>query len=126
MLKLLHIDGLYDVLREFGERKPGVRDVRGSDSDGAGCEQSGAGKPGPDGYSAPRDGYGRQIDSRVVAIEPSAEFERRVGEGKLEAVFIRAPIIREARDGVKVLAEYYGDPVLIEQGVIWRRRFIRS
>ena len=34
----------------------------------------------------------------------------------MEAVFIRAPIIREVRGDVKVLAEYEGDPVLIEQG----------
>ena len=53
-----------------------------------------------------RNAYGRQVDSRVVALEPEAEFARRTGPGKLEAVFIRAPIIREVRDGVQVLAEY--------------------
>ena len=63
-----------------------------------------------------RNAYGRQVDSRVVALEPQAEFARRTAPGKLEAVFIRAPIIREVRDGVRVLAEYEGDPVLIEQG----------
>ena len=31
-------------------------------------------------------------------------------------MFIRAPIIRRVDDGVQVLAEYEGDPVLIEQG----------
>jgi 5'-phosphate synthase pdxT subunit len=31
-------------------------------------------------------------------------------------VFIRAPIIRSAGNGIHVLAEYEGDPVLIEQG----------
>ncbi len=36
--------------------------------------------------------------------------------GKLEAVFIRAPIIRRTGPGVKVLARYDGDPVLVEQG----------
>ena len=35
---------------------------------------------------------------------------------KLEAVFIRAPIIRRAGPGVKVLARYAGDPVLVEDG----------
>ena len=63
-----------------------------------------------------RNAYGRQVDSRVVAMEPEAEFAERTAPGKLEAVFIRAPIIREVRDGVRVLAEYEGDPVLIEQG----------
>jgi len=63
-----------------------------------------------------RNAYGRQLDSRVTEIEPDAEFERRMGGGKLEAVFIRAPIIREVGENVRVLARYNGDPVLVEEG----------
>ena len=43
-------------------------------------------------------------------------FLKRAGAGKLEAVFIRAPIIRRLHDGMKLLAQYEGDPVLIEDG----------
>ena len=39
-----------------------------------------------------------------------------VGEGDVEAVFIRAPIIRRTGPDVRVLAQYEGDPVLVEQG----------
>ena len=63
-----------------------------------------------------RNAYGRQIDSRVANISPGAEFQKRAGAGDVEAVFIRAPIIRRTGPGVKVLAEYDGDPVLVEQG----------
>ena len=63
-----------------------------------------------------RNGYGRQIDSRVARLSPDAEFQKRAGEGDVEAVFIRAPIIRRTGPGVRVLAEYEGDPVLVEQG----------
>ena len=35
---------------------------------------------------------------------------------RLEAVFIRAPIIRRCGPRVKVLAEYEGNPVLVEEG----------
>lgn len=63
-----------------------------------------------------RNAYGRQIDSRVANISPGAEFQKRVGAGDVEAVFIRAPIIRRTGPGVNVLAEYDGDPVLVEQG----------
>jgi 5'-phosphate synthase pdxT subunit len=63
-----------------------------------------------------RNGYGRQMDSRVTSIEPGADFERRTAPGPLEAVFIRAPIIRRAGAGARVLASYGGDPVLVEQG----------
>jgi 5'-phosphate synthase pdxT subunit len=38
------------------------------------------------------------------------------GEGDLEAVFIRAPVIRRVGGGVSVLARYHGDPVLVRQG----------
>jgi 5'-phosphate synthase pdxT subunit len=63
-----------------------------------------------------RNAYGRQVDSRVVELDAAPEFEQRTSPGKLEAVFIRAPIIRRAGQGIHVLAEYAGDPVLIEQG----------
>ena len=53
-----------------------------------------------------RNAYGRQIDSRIAHLD-----------GGLEAVFIRAPIIRRCGPGVKVLAEYEGDPVLVEEGL---------
>jgi 5'-phosphate synthase pdxT subunit len=35
---------------------------------------------------------------------------------RLEAVFIRAPIIRQLGAGSRVLASYDGDPVWVEQG----------
>jgi 5'-phosphate synthase pdxT subunit len=63
-----------------------------------------------------RNAYGRQLDSRVTHIQPGVEFASRTGAGELEAVFIRAPIIRRTGPEVKVLAEYRGDPVLVEQG----------
>lgn len=63
-----------------------------------------------------RNAYGRQIDSRVVRIEPEAEFTNRTSPGELEAVFIRAPIIRCFGEEARVLARYNGDPVLVEQG----------
>jgi 5'-phosphate synthase pdxT subunit len=67
-------------------------------------------------FTVERNAYGRQIDSRVASLSPAPDFQKRAGEGNLEAVFIRAPIIRRAGPEVKVLAEYAGDPVLVEQG----------
>jgi len=63
-----------------------------------------------------RNAYGRQIDSRVTVLDPEPEFQKRTAPGKLEAVFIRAPVIRRVNGGGKVLARYAGDPVLVEQG----------
>ena len=58
--------------------------------------------------SVERNAYGRQVDSRIVEIESTV--------GLVEAVFIRAPIIRRAGAGVEVLASYQGDAVLVRQG----------
>jgi 5'-phosphate synthase pdxT subunit len=54
-----------------------------------------------------RNAYGRQLDSRIAHLDV---------EGDLEAVFIRAPIIRRVGENARVLATYQGDPVLVEQG----------
>jgi len=51
----------------------------------------------------------------VAQIEPVNEFVQRAGPGNMEAVFIRAPIIRRTGPGSKVLARYQGNPVLVEQ-----------
>jgi 5'-phosphate synthase pdxT subunit len=63
-----------------------------------------------------RNGYGRQIDSRIVELEPSSDFQERAGAGRLEAVFIRAPVIHKIGPGGKVLASYLEHPVLVQQG----------
>ena len=116
MLKLLHIDGLYDALREFGDRKPVFGTCAGAILMARDVSNPAQESLGMMDIAVERNAYGRQIDSRVVDLEPGSEFGARTSPGKLEAVFIRAPIIREVRGDVKVLAEYEGDPVLIEQG----------
>jgi 5'-phosphate synthase pdxT subunit len=59
-----------------------------------------------------RNGYGRQVDS----------FETDVAVAGLEepfhAVFIRAPVVERAGEGVEVLAVVDGDPVLCRQGAV--------
>jgi len=116
MLKLLHIDGLYEALAEFGETKPVFGTCAGAILMARNVSNPAQESFGMMNIAVERNAYGRQVDSRVVEIDPEPEFGKRTSPGKLEAVFIRAPIIREVRDGVRVLAEYDGDPVLIEQG----------
>jgi pyridoxal 5'-phosphate synthase pdxT subunit len=116
MLKLLHIEGLADALAEFGRKKPVFGTCAGAILMAKDVSNPAQESFGMMDITVERNAYGRQVDSRIVSLEPDAEFGERTSPGKLEAVFIRAPIIREVRDGVKVLAEYAGDPVLIEQG----------
>jgi 5'-phosphate synthase pdxT subunit len=116
MLKLLNYMELKEPLRRFAAGHPVfgtcagaillAKEVRNPEQESFGVVD----------LTVERNAYGRQIDSRVVALQPSDDFGSRVGEGELEAVFIRAPIIRRFGPDVKVLAEYKGDPVLVEQG----------
>jgi pyridoxal 5'-phosphate synthase pdxT subunit len=59
-----------------------------------------------------RNAYGRQIDSFIGQAECSFE------GGPLEAVFIRAPRIKEVGPNVTVLATVGGEPVLAREGNI--------
>ena len=109
MLKLLDLENLFEPLREFGLRKP----VFGTC---AGAILLARTVTHPEQRSlelmdlvVERNGYGRQLDSRVARIDGP-------GFDDFEAVFIRAPIIRSVGPSVRVLATYRDAPVLVEQG----------
>jgi 5'-phosphate synthase pdxT subunit len=116
MLKLMRYENLFDAVAEFGRRKP----VFGTCA-GAILMANRVSSPAQESFglmdlAVERNAYGRQVESRVTEIEPEAEFEQRTAPGRLEAVFIRAPIIREVGVNVHVLARYNNDPVLVEEG----------
>jgi pyridoxal 5'-phosphate synthase pdxT subunit len=116
MLKLLHQDGLMDTLAEFGRHKPVFGTCAGAILMAAEVWNPAQESLALMDIAVERNAYGRQIDSRVTVLEPEPEFQRRTAPGKLEAVFIRAPVIRRVNGGGHVLARYRGDPVLVEQG----------
>ena len=116
MLKLLRSENLFDDLAEFGSRKPMFGTCAGAILMARDVTHPVQESLGVMDIAVERNAYGRQLDSRVVELDPSPEFEMRTSPGKLEAVFIRAPIIRGAGAGVQVLAQYAGDAVLVEQG----------
>jgi 5'-phosphate synthase pdxT subunit len=116
MLKLLHYEKLFDDVVDYGRRKPMFGTCAGAILMARDVTNPAQESMGLMDIEVERNAYGRQVDSRVVALDAEPEFEQRTSPGKLEAVFIRAPIIRRAGEGIHVLAEYAGDPVLIEQG----------
>ncbi len=108
MLKLLHREGLFEPLKTFGQTKPIFGTCAGAillATQVTSPEQESLGLMD---IGVQRNAYGRQLDSRVVTLPSTL--------GDLEAVFIRAPIIRSVGPEVKVLATYNNDPVLAEQG----------
>lgn len=110
MVKLLDEENLLDPLRQFGENKPIFGTCAGAillATEVANPRQRSLGLMN---MEIERNGYGRQLDSRIARLNPEGL------EGGIEAVFIRAPIIRRVGDDAHVLATYQGDPVLVEQG----------
>lgn len=57
-----------------------------------------------------RNAFGRQVDSFETALDVAGV------DGAVDAVFIRAPFVESVGDGVEVLAEVDGHPVLVRQG----------
>lgn len=108
MLKLLGYTDLLEPLRSFAEAKPVFGTCAGAILLATEVTHPSQVSLQAIDMTVERNGYGRQIDSRVVMLPFQG--------GDLEAVFIRAPIIRRTGPGVTVLAEYQGMPVLIEQG----------
>ena len=110
MLKLIREENLYEPLREFGHSRP----IFGTCA-GAILLADKVSHPLQDSLrlmdiDVERNAYGRQLDSRIVHLKPEN------GDRDLEAVFIRAPIIRRVGEDAKILAKYQDDPVLVEQG----------
>lgn len=66
-----------------------------------------------------RNAFGRQVDSFEADIEVPAV----APEGPLRAVFIRAPSVAQAGEGVEVLARCEGRIVLVRQGTLLAAAF---
>ena len=116
MLKLLHYDHLLEPLAEFALRKPVFGTCAGAILLARRVSNPAQESLGMLDIDVERNAYGRQLDSRVAAIDVEPEFRERAGAEKLEAVFIRAPIIKRTGPRSRVLAWYAGDPVLVEEG----------
>jgi 5'-phosphate synthase pdxT subunit len=58
-----------------------------------------------------RNGYGRQVDSFEAELDVPS-----LGGDPFHGVFIRAPKVEHVGDGVEVLAEHAGVPVLLRHG----------
>jgi 5'-phosphate synthase pdxT subunit len=116
MLKLIHSENLMDPLRRFGQQKPIFGTCAGAILLASEVSHPAQESLGLMDISVERNAYGRQIDSQVTRVNPEPEFEFRTQPGELEAVFIRAPIIRQVSPQARVLACYAGAPILVEQG----------
>jgi pyridoxal 5'-phosphate synthase pdxT subunit len=121
MSKLLDSSGLFDPVREL------VRDGVPTFGTCAGmillAREVADGRPDQRGFDVldirvRRNGYGRQ----VASFEADVEVESLPG-GPFHGVFIRAPFVERVGEGVDVLADHEGVPVLVRSGRVWASSF---
>lgn len=117
MLKLLDSEKLFEPLRAFGRRRPIFGTCAGAILLASEVLNPSQPSLGLVDIRIERNAYGRQVDSRVAVVRLDAAFPLRDGGDEIEAVFIRAPIVRGVGPEARVLARYQGDPVLVEQGL---------
>ena len=115
MLKLIEMEKLTEALARFGASSPVFGTCAGAILMAKGVTNPTQFSFGMMDIDVERNGYGRQLDSRVVELSGDNLKGPLAGE-TVEAVFIRAPIIRRVGEGGVVLAQYQGDPVLVQQG----------
>jgi len=108
MLKLLNQESLMEPLRRFGQAKPIFGTCAGAILLAREVQSPAQESLDLVDITIERNAYGRQLHSRVTEVN--------LDSGPVEAVFIRAPVIRRTGDDVRVLAQLDGDPVLVEQG----------
>lgn len=108
MLKLLHEEGMFEPLKEFGQKNPILATCAGAILLATEVKNPVQESLGLVDMTIERNAYGRQVDSRIVRL--ATPF------GESEAVFIRAPIIRRTGKDSEVLATYLDTPVLVRSG----------
>jgi len=112
MLKLMSYYGLFEPLKEFAAAKPVFGTCAGAILLATDVVSPAQASLDVLDMTIERNAYGRQVDSHVARLQGHA----LEGANELEAVFIRAPIIRRVGDSGKVLATHNGDPVLVDFG----------
>lgn len=115
MLRLMDYYDMFESLRRFGATTPIFGTCAGAILLAQEVSSPAQKSLGLMDIAVQRNAYGRQVDSRIVPLASTL--------GELEAVFIRAPIIRRVGPEVQVMAEYLGDPVLVRHGKHWAATF---
>ena len=108
MIKLLHREKLWQPLREAALAKPVFATCAGAILLAKRVTNPKQESLGVADIDVERNGYGRQLQSSVEKLGFAGS--------DLEAVFIRAPIIRRTGPDVVALAWHKENPVLVRQG----------
>jgi 5'-phosphate synthase pdxT subunit len=117
-LKVMKEEGLFDGLKDFAAKGGAffgtcagaillAREVRNPPQESLGLLD----------ITVLRNGYGRQLASDVH------KSKTKISDHPIEMVFIRAPIIESVGQGIEILAEDAGHPVLVRNGKVMASTF---
>ena len=108
IMRLVRLYGLEDAIREFARPLFGTC---------AGMILLDRNHLGVADLEVARNAYGRQVSSFEADLELAGD------EEPLRGIFIRAPRVAEVGEGVEVLAELDGEPVLLRDGMVLAAAF---
>jgi|SRR3989338_1751156 len=115
--KLLDSSGLHDsIVKKYGKGMPIYGTCAGAILLAKKIEGSDQPRLGLLDVNVKRNDYGRQLDSFEAPLDL-----RRIG--KINGIFIRAPIISSIGKNVEILGKEKNNPVLIQQGNILASTF---
>jgi pyridoxal 5'-phosphate synthase pdxT subunit len=121
LLKFLEQEAMWEPLRVFAKTRPTLGTCAGAILMASKVENPNQQSLGVVDMTVKRNAFGRQVFSFIRHATVSKTFAKILGpsetpsENKVEAVFIRAPLIMESANGVQELISLDGSPVLVQQ-----------
>lgn len=121
LLKFLDGENLWEPLKRFAERRPMFGTCAGAILLASEVENPAQKSLEVVDIAVRRNAFGRQVFSFIRHASLTKQFTERVGQhapkvDKVEAVFIRAPLILRTGKDVETLATLDDSPVLVQQG----------
>ena len=118
---LFRSEGLWEPLRDFAQQHPVFGTCAGAILLAAEVENPAQRSLGLIDISVRRNAFGRQVFSFIRHASLTKSFTAKIAkaapaEGKIEAVFIRAPLILRTGKSVETLISLDDSPVLVQQG----------
>jgi 5'-phosphate synthase pdxT subunit len=112
MIHLLRLNAVWEPLKKFVQTKPVLGVCAGAILLAKKVTHPEQDSLGALDIEVARNAFGRQVDSFIAPLEPTAQSPLPTVDG----VFIRAPKITKVGASVRVLLQYQGEPVMVEQG----------
>lgn len=119
MLHLLHLNRLWEPLQRFVQEKPVLGVCAGAILLARSVTQPAQESLGVLDIAVARNAFGRQVDSFIAPVDPTEHWQGQ----SIEGVFIRAPRITNVGNSVRILLQYKGEPVMVEQGKLLAATF---